>query len=136
VSPPRRTYAILRFTAIEPTIWILRACRRIPVWLTRGATDQLRLDKAETWKRVSARTVAARIRALLRVDARALLMDCPAPVLCIAGSKDGVVPRRNVEQIISVGQSVSVRLIDGSHFALYTNPTASAAAISAFMHRG
>lgn len=133
VSPPRRMYALLRFTAIEPTIWILRACRRVPVWVTRGPADQLRLDKAETWRRVSARTVAARIRELLKIDARALLKDCPVPVLCIAGSNDGVVPRHNVEEILRVKPSASVRLIEGSHFALYTNPIASAAAITLFI---
>jgi pimeloyl-[acyl-carrier protein] methyl ester esterase len=54
VSPPRRIYAQIQFTAVEPVIWMLRASRRIPVWLSRGPTDQLRLDKAETWKREAA----------------------------------------------------------------------------------
>jgi pimeloyl-ACP methyl ester carboxylesterase len=133
VSPPRLMYARLRFTAITPKIWMLRACRRIPVWLSRRPTDQLRLDKAETWKRVNACTVAARIRALLNVDARELLRNCPAPVLCIAGSDDGVVPRRNVEEILRVRPSVSVRMIKGYHFAMYTNPTAASEAIAEFI---
>ena len=77
--------------------------------------------------------VAARIRTLLKVNARELLRDCPHPVLCIAGSEDGVVPRCNVEEIVSVRPSVQVRMIEGHHFALYTNPTASATAIAEFM---
>jgi pimeloyl-[acyl-carrier protein] methyl ester esterase len=133
VSPPRPIYVKLRFTAISPTIWMLRACRRIPVWLFREPTNQLRLDKAETWKRVSASIVAARIRVLLNVNARKLLKDCQIPVLCIAGSDDGVVPRRNVEEIVRVRPSVSVRIIKGDHFAIYTNPTAAAESISAFL---
>jgi pimeloyl-ACP methyl ester carboxylesterase len=133
VSPPRQIYARMRFTAITPTIWMLRACRRIPVWLARGPTDQLRLDKAETWRRVSAGIVAARIRALLNVDARELLKDCPVPVLCLAGNGDGVVPERNVEEIVRVRPSVSVQIIQGGHFALYTNATGAASAITEFM---
>jgi pimeloyl-ACP methyl ester carboxylesterase len=133
VSPPRRMYTQMRFTAVEPAIWMLRACRRIPVWLSRGPSDQLRLDKIETWKRVSARTVAARIRALLRVDARELLKGCPVPVLCLAGSSDGVVPQHNVEEIVRVRPSVRVRVIKGGHFVLYTNPTAAAEAINEFL---
>ena len=133
VSPPRKLYERLRFTAVTPGIWMWRACRRIPTWLLRSRTDQLRLDKSETWRRVSSRVVAARIRTLLKVNARELLRDCPRPVLCIAGSKDGVVPRRNVEEIVRVRPSVQVRMIEGQHFALYTNPTASAAAIAEFM---
>ena len=133
VSPPRRIYARMRFSAVEPSIWLLRLCRRIPVWLSRGPTDQLRADKAETWRRVSARIVAARIRALLRVDARQLLKECPVPILCIAGDSDGVVPRGNVEEIVRLQPSVRVEILPGGHFVLYTNPTAAAEAISNFM---
>lgn len=133
VSPPRKIYVQMRFSAVAPTIWLLRVCRRIPVWLSRGSTDQLRLDKAETWRRVSARIVATRIRALLRVDAQKLLRHCPTPVLCIAGSNDGVVPQHNVEEIVRTRPSVSVRIIEGRHFAMYTNPTAAADAITEFI---
>jgi pimeloyl-[acyl-carrier protein] methyl ester esterase len=135
VSPPRAIYERLRFTAISPTIWMLRACRRIPVWVFREPTNQLRSDKAETWKRVSASIVAARIRVLLNVNARKLLKDCQIPVLCIAGSDDGVVPRRNVEEIVRVRPSVRVHIIKGGHFALYTNPTAAAEAITEFLQQ-
>ena len=51
----------------------------------------------------------------------------------IAGSNDGVVPWRNVEEIVRVRPSVSVRRIKGRHFAIYTNPTATTEAITAFM---
>jgi pimeloyl-[acyl-carrier protein] methyl ester esterase len=135
VRPPRPIYARLRWGAITPTIWMIRACRRIPVWLSRGAGDRLRQDKTETWKRVSAGMVAERIRALLRVDARGLLKDCPAPVLCLAGHDDGIVPQRNVEEIVAVRSSVSVSTIDGQHFALYTNPGAAADVIMNFLTR-
>jgi len=77
--------------------------------------------------------VAARIRTLLNVDAREHLRSCPHPVLCIAGSHDGVVPLRNVEEIVRVRPSVRVRTIEGRHFAIYTNPTAAANAITEFM---
>ena len=133
VSPPRRLYSRMRFLATGPAIWLLRACRRIPVWLSRGPTAQLRLDKAETWKRVSARVVAARIRALLTIDVRQLLKDCSVPVLCIAGESDGVVPKGNVEEIVRLRPSVRVRIIRGSHFALYTNPSGAAKAITDFL---
>ena len=133
VRPPRTIYARLRWGAVAPTIWMIRACRRIPVWLSRKPNDRLRKDKTETWKRVKASMVAARIRALLQVDARELLKDCPAPVLCLAGRDDGIVPHSNVKEIACVRPSAQVRMIDGQHFALYTNPTAAVAAITEFM---
>jgi pimeloyl-[acyl-carrier protein] methyl ester esterase len=136
VRAPRPIYARLKSAAVTPAIWLLRACRRIPVWLSRGPADRLRLDKAETWKRVRAGMVAARIRALLDVDARALLRDCPHPVLCLAGRDDGIVPRRNVEEITRVRPSTQVRIIQGRHFAPYTNPAGAAEAIAEFMQNG
>ena len=133
VRPPRPIYAQLRCAAVAPTIWMIRAGRRIPAWLSREPADQLRQDKTETWRRVSSRVVAARIRALLDVDARELLRAYPHPVLCLAGRHDGIVPWRNVEEIVAVRPSVQVRTIDGRHFAMYTNPTAAVAAITEFI---
>jgi pimeloyl-ACP methyl ester carboxylesterase len=133
VRPPRPIYARLRWGAVVPTIWVIRACRRIPVWLSQKPTDRLRQDKTETWTRVKASMVAARIRALLNVDARELLKGCPVSILCIAGNDDGIVPQRNVTEIVAVRPSVQVRMIDGQHFALYTNPKAAVAAITEFM---
>lgn len=133
VRPPRSIYARLRWAAVTPTVWILRFCKRLPVWLSRSSSDRLRRDKTETWKRVKASMVAARIRALLQVDARELLMHCPALVLCLAGSDDGIVPHGNVDEMVCVRPSVQVRMIEGQHFAIYTNPTAAAGAIEAFM---
>lgn len=135
VRAPRPMYARLKFAAVTPVVWMIRACRRLPVWLSRGPDDQLRRDKSETWRRVSARMVAARIRALLNVDARDLLRDCPHPLLCIAGRDDGIVPQLNVEEIARVRPSVHVRIIEGRHFAPYTDPTAAAEAIVEFMAR-
>jgi pimeloyl-ACP methyl ester carboxylesterase len=79
--------------------------------------------------------VAARIRALLTIDARALLTRCPAPVLCLAGTDDGIVPPHNVQEIVSVRPSAAVRVIDGQHFAIYTNPSGAAKAIAEFIAR-
>jgi len=70
---------------------------------------------------------------LLNVDARELLRRCPAPVLCIAGSNDGVVPWRNFEEIVRVRPSVSFFFNDTATTEIYTNPTATTEAITAFM---
>jgi pimeloyl-[acyl-carrier protein] methyl ester esterase len=133
VHPPRPIYSRLRFAAITPVMWTIRAGRRVPVWLFRGRSDQFRCDKAETWRRVSAAVVARRVRAILSLDAREHLRRCPHPVLYIAGSHDEVVPRRNVEEIVCVRPSVHVRTIEGRHFAMYTNPKGAADVITEFI---
>jgi pimeloyl-ACP methyl ester carboxylesterase len=80
--------------------------------------------------------VAARIRALLGVDARDLLRSCPCPILCLAGRDDAIVPGRNVDEIVRVRPSTCVRVIEGKHFVLYTNPTAASSAIADFVGEG
>ena len=135
VRPPRPIYARLRWAAVTPTVWMLRFSKRLPVWLYLSSSDRLRRDKTETWKRVKASMVAARIRALLQVDAGELLKGCPVPVLCLAGSDDGIVPHDNVEEMVCVRPSAQVRMIEGQHFAIYTNSNAAAAAIMEFMNQ-
>lgn len=135
VRPPRRIFAQLRWAAVPPAVWVIRVCKRLPAWLFRSPDDPLRRDKTETWNRVGAGMIASRIRALLSVDARESLRVCPCPILCLAGSADGIVPRRNVEEIIGVKPSASVCLLEGDHFVIYTNPRATAEAVVDFIKR-
>lgn len=133
VRPPRRLFVQLRWAAITPVVWLLRFGKRLPVWLSRSSNDRLRQDKTETWKRVSAEMIAARIRTLLDVDARHLLKHCVCPVLCVAGGNDRIVPYDNVEEMARIRESIRVRTIAGEHFAIYTNPVGALAAITEFI---
>lgn len=136
VRPPRRIFAQLRWAAVTPTVWAIRVGKRLPVWLSRSSTDRLRQDKTETWKRVSAGMIAARVRTLLDVDARQLLKSCPCPVLCVAGRDDEIVPYHNAEEMACIRESMPIRTIPGGHFAIYTNPEDASAAIAEFMLGG
>ncbi len=133
VRPPRRIFAQLRWAAVTPTVWMIRVGKRLPVWLSRTSTDRLRQDKTETWKRVSARMIAARIRMLLAVDARLLLKSCPCPVMCLAGHDDAIVPDHNVEEMARIRESIRIQRIVGAHFAIYTNPAETSVAITQFI---
>jgi pimeloyl-ACP methyl ester carboxylesterase len=136
VRPPQPLLARVRFAAITPVVWTIRASRRVPGWLGRRPTDQVQRAMAETWTRVGSRVVAARVRALLAVDAREPLRRCPQPVLYLASSQDEVVPPRNVAEIVRVRPSVQVRTIAGRHLAMYTNPEAAARIILEFLAQG
>src|SRR5262249_36297609 len=80
---PLRNVNRLKLAAVGPVIWAVRATRRIPVWTLRSRQDPLRRAKAETWSRVSAHCLAARVRAILDVDVRTTLRTCAQPVLCV-----------------------------------------------------
>jgi pimeloyl-[acyl-carrier protein] methyl ester esterase len=136
VRPPQPLLAWMRFAVTTPVIWALRASRRVPGWLGRGPTDQVQHAMAETWARVGAKVVAARVRAILTVDAREPLRRCRPPVLYLASSRDEVVPHRNIEEVVRVRPSVQVRTIKGRHLAMYTNPEATVHAILEFVAQG
>ena len=133
IRPPHPLLVRWRFAATTPLIWMVRVGRRVPVWLFRRPTDRVRCDKAETWKRVGSRVVAARVRAILTVDVREQLARCRSPILYLAGSDDDVVPPRNIAEILQVRPSVQVRTIEGGHLAMYTNPEAAARIIMKFI---
>jgi pimeloyl-ACP methyl ester carboxylesterase len=83
-------------------------------------------------RRVPAAALAARSRAVLRVDATAELRSCPVPLCYLASSDDRVVPPHNLERILRVRPSVRVETITGPHVALATNPEAAWRAIEGF----
>jgi pimeloyl-ACP methyl ester carboxylesterase len=133
VRPPRPRLAKLRFALVGPAIWTWRAVRRLPLWLLRPRSDPFRQAKTLTWRRLSARVLAKRIRAITTVDVREELRACPQRVLYIAASRDAIVPRRCLDEILVVRPSVEVATIEGEHFALYANPRPAAQAISRFI---
>jgi pimeloyl-ACP methyl ester carboxylesterase len=133
VRRPTALLGLLRFVLVAPPVWMWRAARRLPLWLFRPRTDDLRRAKSETWKRVSARVVAARLRAIAGVDTSGLLHVCRQPVLYIASSEDGIVPRRNAAEVVSLRPSVKLVTIEGPHLAMFSNPQAAAQAIAEFI---
>ena len=116
-------------------IWLWRALRRVPLWLLRPSADPLRLAKTRTWREVSARVLARRLRAIMAVDAREPLCALCQPVLYIASARDGIVPHHNLDEICKLRPSVQVVLIPGRHQAMYTHPEAASQAIVQFMLR-
>jgi pimeloyl-[acyl-carrier protein] methyl ester esterase len=133
VRPPLPGISWLRCVVGAPVVHLIRLARRAPLLSTRLSTDAYRRDKAATWVRVSSRTLASRARAVLALDARNCLRECSRPVLYLAGSRDKVIPRRNVDEVMRELPSTKVVTVDGPHLALYTNPKAAARAIVEFI---
>lgn len=132
VRAPNRLASALRFALVGPAIWGWRAARRLPL-LLRPRSDAWRQAKMRTWNQVSARTLAARLRAIMAVDARAELRGLVQPVLYLASSQDAIVPHRNRDEIARLSPGVQVVTIPGHHQALYSQPRAAADAITAFI---
>jgi pimeloyl-ACP methyl ester carboxylesterase len=129
VRAPHPLLAWCRIAAVGPVFWMIRVARRVPSFISRARRGESWSDKAETWGRVSATTLARRSRALLSVDARDALRSCDTAIVYLASSRDLLVPRRNIEEIVQHHPSTRVIVIDGPHMALYTQPREAAAAI-------
>lgn len=133
VRPPRPELSSIRFAVSGASMWLWRAARRLPLWLARPRGDAFRLAKSQTWRRIPARTLAVRMREVMQVDARAELSACRQPLLYLAASRDGMVPRRCAEEILRLRPATRLATIEGEHFAMYTNPRAAARAIAEFI---
>ena len=130
---PQDDFRRFRFAAVTPIIWFLRAARRVPIWTLRRKDDAMRQAKAETWRRVSARSLAARTRAILGVDAREALRAVRQPVLCISHAEDRAVPRTNSEEILRCCPTAELVTLPGQHLAIFTDPSPSAEAVIRFI---
>lgn len=135
VRPPRPELARFGGLVGGTAMWMWRAARRLPLWLLRPKSDPFRQAKSETWRLLSARVLAKRMREVMNVDAREDLRACLQPVMYLAAGRDSVVPRRCVDEILRLRPSVEVETIEGEHFAMYFNPHAAARAIADFVVR-
>lgn len=115
---PRQYLTRLRFAAVGPVIWTLRAARRLPVWVGTRRDDPFRRAKAETWRLVPARCLAARAHAVLTVDVREVWRNCTPPALSISFQDDRVVPPHNADEIIFHRPSTEMIVIPGDHLTI------------------
>jgi len=111
----------------------LRTARRVGLGLRADVSPDLRRAKALTWQRVGARTLAARSRAALGVDARPELVACTAPLMYLVASEDTVISRRALGEVVRLAPRTRVSEVDGPHLALFTNPGACAERIADFL---
>jgi len=133
VTPPRPELVRFRLIARTPVIGVLRALRRIRFVIPGLASDELRRAKAKLWNRVGARVLASRSRAVLRVDVRSQLRDVAVPLMYLAFTNDTVVPRRCLEEVVSIAPLTHVAEIEGEHLGLFTHPKPSAEFIADFL---
>jgi pimeloyl-ACP methyl ester carboxylesterase len=79
--------------------------------------------------------MAARARAILRVDATADLRACPVPVSYLQALRDRVVSTSSLRRILVARPDVAVRRIDAPHLVLQTAPARSLVAIRELLVR-
>ena len=133
VTTPRPGLVPFRFAMRAPLIAAVRALRRTRFLIPGYASSELRRAKAMTWRRVNSRVLAARSRAALGVDARPQLRECRARLMYLASTRDEVVARAKLSEVLAVAPRTQVAEVDGPHLALFTNPAQSATRIADFL---
>jgi pimeloyl-ACP methyl ester carboxylesterase len=77
--------------------------------------------------------LAARLRALLEVDASDDLRANRLPLLCLRASRDRLIGSRSADEIKALRPDAREVVIDAPHLLLYTRPGQAAAAIAPFL---
>ena len=96
------------------------------------SVPRLRGLLARAHSSVPAHVIAHRVRAVLTVDATRELSSCPVPVAYLRGTRDKVVPKRNLRQAIAANPGLIVFAVPAPHLVLQTQPRRAAEAIAAF----
>ena len=99
-----------------------------------GTAELVRLH-AETLRRVSARTLGARLSAIARVDVSSTLRRVKLPALYLRATEDRLVPSSASKLFARLASNARVADIQGPHFLLQARPDAAAAAIREFATR-
>jgi len=135
VRAPWPVIGTFGFMAVAPLFALVPTISQTKALLGGYSSREFRREMRAVWSQVPSTTLAARVREVLLADARAALAACPAPVLYLAGTRDFVVPRRNVADVLRYAPSTCVTTIDGPHLAMMTNPVAAAAAVVDFIRQ-
>lgn len=97
--------------------------------LNGGAPREAAEEAVAAVRSVAPKVLAARLRAVLEVDASEALRNCPVPILYIAGSHDRLVGSRGLAAIRRGRPDVESVEIQGPHFLLQARPEAAARVI-------
>lgn len=132
-----------------PLATVARALARpwLPIWppLPRFAARRWLLGEdapealvrlfSENLREVAPGVMAARIRAVLDVDASDALVRCPVPVLHLTAKNDRLVPRTAGEAMHRLRPDLERAEVDAPHLVLQVAPAASAEILGAFLRR-
>lgn len=83
-------------------------------------------------QKVSPKVLADRVRSIFSVNAESALRDCAVPIVYFRGRKDFVVPRKNLDHIVSIRPSIKIVEFDTQHFLLQSAPAQAWVAIAEF----
>lgn len=124
---------ILAFLVITPLFILWPVSAKLNLLTTMRPNDQIADLMSEVKSATTGRVLAARTREALRVNVVKNLKECSCPLMYLGGSRDIVVPRSNLEYIVSIRPDIQVKSLPTSHLVLQEAPSRAAEDIKAFM---
>lgn len=104
-----------------------------PYLMGRFATPALRAAYRGSLRQASARTLAARLRAIARVDVSQNMRQVAVPTLYLRAREDSVVPAGTGDALLTMAQQGRLVDIEAPHMLLQGNPVAAAQSILDFL---
>lgn len=134
VKKPFRTLpAWLGVLCIGPIFRLWPALLKLRSLPIRGELRGLLPLALAAIRSVRPEVVAARARALMKVDARTELRAMEVPLLYLQALRDPLIRKHNAEEIMSICPDASLARIDTRHFLLQLEPKQAAAEIASFL---
>ena len=103
--------------------------------LGRGAPAGLLLRAREAMAQVLPAVFAARLRAVLTLDAGAALEACPVPILYLQARQDALIRPHNLRAMQRLRPDLEVAIIEGPHWLLQSHPEQAVHQIVDFLER-
>lgn len=134
VKKPFRTLpAWLSAGCVGPVFLLWPALLRVrSLWMSKELRDLLPLA-LQAIRSVRAEVVAARVRALLKVNVEDQLRVLDLPLLYLQGRRDSLICAHNLAGIRRIKPDLRVARIDTRHFLLQLEPKRAAEEIAAFL---
>ena len=125
--------AALAFLITAPLFMAWPVSAKLNVLTGMSPSDEIRLLMMEVKKATKSPVQASRTREALRANVVRELAECSYPLLYLCGLRDIVVPRRNLQHILSLRPDTQAKYLPTSHLVLQEAPREAAALIRAFM---
>jgi pimeloyl-ACP methyl ester carboxylesterase len=126
---PRALHAIVR----RPLVELVPSFVRSALLLGRDATPELRAFLRRALSVVAPEVMAARARAILKVDATRALLDCSVPLLYLRAAADRMVSPESWRLIAEHRPDARLEVLPGPHMLLQTHPNEAVLAIERFL---
>jgi len=134
-KPFRFVPSWLSIFSVSPVYQLWPAVIRLRSILGRESYQQIAVKALDAIKSVGPDVIAARVKAILEVNVEEELGRCDVPILYMAGGKDHLIKKHNIDSIKKIKSDVKVSEIDTQHLILQLEPKIAAAEIEKFLNR-